>query len=151
MTITVVYIQKYFQDTESVISVPHFQGVPFQIEYGNNNNHVESFLPINSTTAGNILVKLCWNLHRRNNFSTPFITQFPYVQNELVPFFQLPSMVWSSTYTGGTPWKFKLVGDVISLIMWRFLKKFLTSKLQDNQLTQLITSYMVQSIQECTK
>ena len=59
MTITAVYIQKYFQDTESVISVPHFQGVPFQIEYRNNNNHVESFLPINSTTAGNFLVKLC--------------------------------------------------------------------------------------------
>ena len=52
-------------------------------------------------------------------------------------------MVWSWTCTRDTPWKIKLVGDATNLITWRFLKEFLMSKLQNNQLTKLIKSYIV--------
>ena len=52
-------------------------------------------------------------------------------------------MVLTSTCTGDTLCKIRLVGHVINLVMWRFLKKSLISKLRNNQLTKLITSYII--------
>ena len=52
-------------------------------------------------------------------------------------------MVRSWTYTGDTFWKIKLIGDATNLITWRFFQEFLMSKLQNNQSTKLIKSYIV--------
>ena len=43
----------------------------------------------------------------------------------------------------GYPLKIKLVGNAINFITGRFLKAFLISKLQNNQSTKLIKSYIV--------